>query len=97
VWTRAATQTWRDGEREVGKRKKTGGSEVKLGTHVGGGGKDGGRAEAGGRKGPEEVTGVGHLVCVQGKEKLESRNWSARESGRAAGRTCVADLGRGGI
>ena len=41
-----------------------------LGTHVvvGGGGveDDGGGPEVGRRESPEEVTGIGHVVCVQG-------------------------------
>ena len=49
-----------------------------MGTHgVGGGGveDDGGGPEVGRRESPEEVTGMGHVVC---KESSES---SQRESG----------------
>ncbi len=46
---------------------KTGG-EVRLGTHVvvvgGGGENDGGSPEVRSRESPEEVTSMGHVVCV---------------------------------
>jgi len=56
---------------------------MRLDTHVGGGGEDDRRAEAGGREGPEEVASVGDLVCMQCKESSETGgNKTARESGR---------------